>query len=105
LSGGDGGYGASALVILDARYGNIRTIYFDNLSQRQIVNENVGTIDYNSGTVTLNDLRILSVVSTDGLIRLTIQSERGIVTSNKSTIITIDPTDTSSIITNLVEIE
>ena len=105
LSGGDGGYGASALVILDARYGNIRTIYFDALSQRQVVNENVGTIDYNSGTITLNDLRILSVVSTDGLIRLTIESERGIVTSNKSTIITIDPTDTSSITTNLVEIE
>ena len=105
LSGGDGGYGASALVILDARYGNIRTIYFDALSQRQVVNENVGTIDYNSGTITLNDLRILSVVSIDGLIRLTIESERGIVTSNKSTIITIDPTDTSSITTNLVEIE
>jgi len=105
LSGGDGGYGASALVILDARYGNLRTIYFDDLSQRQSVNENVGTIDYNSGIVTLNDLRILSVVSTDGLIRLTIQSERGIVTSNKSTIITIDSTDTSSIVTNLVEIE
>ena len=105
LSGGDGGYGASALVILDARYGNIRTIYFDALSQRQVVNENVGTIDYNSGTITLNDLRILSVVSTDGLIRLTIESERGIVTSNKSTIITIDPTDTNAITTNLVEIE
>jgi hypothetical protein len=105
LSGGDGGYGASALVILDARYGNIRTIYFDDLSQRQVVNENVGTIDYNSGTITLNDLRILSVVSIDGLIRLTIESERGIVTSNKSTIITIDPTDTNAITTNLVEIE
>ena len=105
LSGGDGGYGASALVILDARYGNIRTIYFDALSQRQVVNENVGTIDYNSGTITLNDLRILSVVSIDGLIRLTIESERGIVTSNKSTIITIDPTDTNAITTNLVEIE
>ena len=105
LSGGDGGYGASAIVILDARYGNLRTIYFDDLAQRQVVQEDVGTIDYNLGIVTLNDLRILSVVSTDGLIRLTIQSERGIVTSNKSTIITIDSTDTSSIVTNLVEIE
>ena len=105
LSGGDGGYGASAIVILDARYGNLRTIYFDDLAQRQVVQEDVGTIDYNLGVVTLNDLRILSVVSTDGLIRLTIQSERGIVTSNKSTIITIDSTDTSSIVTNLVEIE
>jgi len=105
LSGGDGGYGATAIVILDARYGNLRTIYFDDLAQRQVVQEDVGTIDYNLGIVTLNDLRILSVVSTDGLIRLTIESERGIVTSNKSTIITIDPTDTSSITTNLVEIE
>ena len=105
LSGGDGGYGATAIVILDARYGNLRTIYFDDLAQRQVVQEDVGTIDYNLGIVTLNDLRILSVVSTDGLIRLTIQSERGIVTSNKSTIITIDSTDTSSIVTNLVEIE
>ena len=105
LSGGDGGYGATAIVILDARYGNLRTIYFDDLAQRQVVQEDVGTIDYNLGIVTLNDLRILSVVSADGLIRLTIQSERGIVTSNKSTIITIDSTDTSSIVTNLVEIE
>ena len=105
LSGGDGGYGATAIVILDARYGNLRTIYFDDLAQRQVVQEDVGTIDYNLGIVTLNDLRILSVVSTDGLIRLTIESERGLVTSNKSTIITIDPTDTSSITTNLVEIE
>ena len=105
LSGGDGGYGATAIVILDARFGNLRTIYFDDLAQRQVVQEDVGTIDYNLGIVTLNDLRILSVVSTDGLIRLTIQSERGIVTSNKSTIITIDSTDTSSIVTNLVEIE
>jgi hypothetical protein len=105
LSGGDGGYGATAIVILDARFGNLRTIYFDDLAQRQVVQEDVGTIDYNLGVVTLNDLRILSVVSVDGLIRLTIQSERGIVTSNKSTIITIDSTDTSSIVTNLVEIE
>ena len=105
LSGGDGGYGATAIVILDARYGNLRTIYFDDLAQRQVVQEDVGTIDYNLGIVTLNDLRILSVVSTDGLIRLTIESERGIVTSNKSTIITIDPTDTNAITTNLVEIE
>jgi hypothetical protein len=105
LSGGDGGYGATAIVILDARFGNLRTIYFDDLAQRQVVQEDVGTIDYNLGIVTLNDLRILSVVSVDGLIRLTIQSERGIVTSNKSTIITIDSTDTSSIVTNLVEIE
>jgi hypothetical protein len=54
LSGGDGGYGATAIVILDARFGNLRTIYFDDLAQRQVVQEDVGTIDYNLGIVADN---------------------------------------------------
>ena len=103
ISGGSG-YGATAIGILDAKYGTIRTIYYDEFVQRQVVNENAGTIDYAAGIVTLNDIRILSVTSGDGLIRLTIESERGILSSNKNTIITIDDTDSTSISTELIEI-
>ena len=49
-------------------------------------------------------MRILSVTSDDGLIRLTIESERGILSSTKNTIITIDDTDSTSISTELTEI-
>jgi hypothetical protein len=49
----------------------------------------------------LNDIRILSVVTTDGLIRLTIESEKGIIKSSKNTIITLDDADISSITTEL----
>ena len=103
ISGGSG-YGATAIAILDSKYGTVRTIYYDEFVQRQVVTEDAGTIDYSLGTVTINDIRILSVTSDDGLIRLTIESERGILSSTKNTIITIDDTDSTSISTELTEI-
>ena len=103
LTGGSG-YAATASAVVDGKFGTLRTVYFDELVQRQIVNANAGEINYLTGTITLNDLRVLSVSSSDGLIRLTIGSERGILSSSRSTIITIDETDSSSIVTELVEI-
>ena len=103
LSGGSG-YGSTAIAVLDSKFGTIRTIYYDEFVQRQVVNENAGTIDYSLGIVTLNNMRILSVTSGDGLIRLTIESERGILSSSKNTIIAIDATDSTSISTELSEI-
>jgi hypothetical protein len=101
---GGSGYGATASAILDSKYGTIRTIYYDEFVQRQVVKENAGTINYSSGIVTLNDIRILSINSDDGLIRLTIESERGILSSTKNTIITIDDNDSTAISTELIEI-
>lgn len=103
LTGGSG-YAATASAVIDGKFGTLRTVYFDELVQRQIVNANAGEINYLTGTITLNNLRVLSVSSSDGLIRLTIGSERGILSSSRSTIITIDDTDSSSIVTELVEI-
>ena len=103
LTGGSG-YAATASAVVDGKFGTLRTVYFDELVQRQIVNANAGEINYVTGTITLNDLRVLSVSSSDGLIRLAIGSERGILSSSRSTIITIDETDSSSIVTELVEI-
>ena len=102
LSGGNG-YGASATAVLDGRFGYLRTIYYDDNAEKQTVNEQIGTINYITGTITINDIRILSVVPTDGLIRLTIESEKGIIKSSKNTIITLDEEDTASITTELFE--
>ena len=103
LTGGNG-YAATASAVVDGKFGTLRTVYFDELVQRQIVNASAGEINYVSGTITLNNLRVLSVSSTDGLIRLAIGAERGIISSSRSTIIAIDETDSSSIVTELVEI-
>tara|TARA_R110000868_G_scaffold144612_2_gene363897 strand:+ start:2828 stop:4879 length:2052 start_codon:yes stop_codon:yes gene_type:complete len=103
ISGG-GGYNAAASAVIDTRVGTIRTIYFDADANRQIINPSVGQINYGTGVITINDLRVLSVSTADGLIRLSLESESGIIESNKSTIITIDETDLSSIFTQLLKV-
>jgi hypothetical protein len=98
---GGNGFGAEAVTILDARFGTLRTVYFNSLAEKQTINPNVGTIDYDSGIVTIKDIRVLSVDSEDGTIRLDVESEDGIISSKRNTIITIDKFDPSAIITDL----
>jgi len=97
-----GGYGATAIPVIDSRTGTLRTVYYNQLSERQIVNPNAGTIDYNLGTLTINDIRITSVSSPDGYIRFTIQAENTVVSTNRNTIITIDGDDPTSISTVMI---
>jgi len=103
ISGGNG-FGAVASAIIDARTGTLRTIYYDSNAERQIVDDNVGEIDYDNGIIYINDINILSVSSTDGLIRLSLESERGIIETNKNTIITLDEDDPSAITIELESI-
>jgi len=98
---GGSGHGAEAVAVIDGRTGTLRTIYFDNLAQRQIINSNAGTIDYDNGIVNINDINFTTVDSSDGLVRLTIQSEKGIIQSTRDTIVTIDTDDPLSILTTL----
>ena len=100
ISSGDG-YGAEALAVIDAKVGTLRTIYFDSLAQRQIINADAGKIYYDTGIVEINDIRFLTINSTDELIRMTIEADKGIIESNKNTIITIDTTDPAAIVTTL----
>jgi predicted amino acid dehydrogenase len=100
ITGGNG-YGAEAIAVIDGKTGVLRTIYYDTLAQRQIINAKAGTIDYDKGIVTINNIRFLSVDSDDSLIRMSIESQEGIVASNRNTILTIDETDPISIVTTL----
>ena len=101
ISGGNG-YGAVAVAVLDSRFGSLRTVYFNSLAEKQIVNDSAGTIDYNTGTVTLNDLVVISNPETDSLIRLTVEAQKAILTASRNTIFTIDSNDTNSIVTELI---
>ena len=69
--------------------------------QLKIINSNVGTIDYDNGIITINSINFLTVDSDDGLVRLTIQSDKSIIQSTRDTIVTIDTDDPVSILTEL----
>lgn len=101
---GGGGYNAAAAAVIDTKVGTIRTIYYDSTANRQVINPSVGTINYSTGVITINDLKILAVATSDGLIRLSLESESGIIESIRNTIITIDETDPAAVATQLLKV-
>jgi hypothetical protein len=100
ITGGNG-FGAEASVVIDSKFGNLRTVFFDSNAQRQVVNANAAEINYETGKIRINNINILSVASNDGQVRLTIESEEGILESVRNTILTIDDEDPISIETVL----
>jgi hypothetical protein len=101
---GGGGFGATATIILNARFGVLRTVYFDTNAERQIINNNAGTINYDTGEILLNNLQVLSTNSSDGLISINVESEKNIIQSIKNTLIVLDPNDATAIVTNLISV-
>ena len=95
------GFSALAVPLIDSRIGTLRSIYFDVNANRQIINSNVGSINYDSGEIEINDLNILSVLTADRLLYFTIEAEDTIIESTRNTILTIDDTDSTSIITEV----
>ena len=79
----------------------IRTVYYDSFAQRQIVDENAGSIDYDNGVITITNILIKGSQTVDGDVRLSIESEKGIISTTKNTIITIDENDPTAISTTL----
>jgi hypothetical protein len=103
ITGGNG-YGASASALIDAKIGTLRTVYYDTQAQRQIVNNNAGIINYETGEIIINNINILSVSSNDNLIRLTVESDEDIIESTRNTIIAIDDEDPTAIVVELIRI-
>lgn len=101
---GGGGTGASGAVIVDAKIGELRTVYFDANAERKIVNSSAGTINYHTGEIKLSDLKILSTVENTETIKITIESQLGLLESYKNTILYMDPTDPSTIEVNLTQV-
>ena len=100
---GGGGTGAQASAVITARTGFLRTVYYDINAQKQIVNNQAGKINYETGKIELTDIRVISVNSPDSFIRLTIESENGIIETVRNTILDIDVNDSSAITVDLVE--
>jgi hypothetical protein len=103
LSGG-GGSSATAVAIVTARTGFLRTVYYDADAQKQIVSESAGRINYETGEITLSDVDIQTIYSSDSFMRVTIESDKGIIETNRNTILEIDVNDSSSITVDLSEI-
>jgi hypothetical protein len=97
ITGGDG-YGAKGTAIVAARYGTLRTFYYNELAEKIIINAEAGTINYAEGLIVLNNFKIEALDSDHNDIRIAIEPENKIIDSRKNQILLIDSDGTDSVV-------
>jgi hypothetical protein len=92
---------AAAVAILAARVGTLRSFYYKVNGEKVIVNENAGTIDYDTGKVILTALSVLDVEDNDfyDIDELTVNAvpEEEIIIPSRNRILAIDSSNFQSI--------
>lgn len=105
ISGG-GGNSGTAVAYTQSRFGTIRTYYNKSNGEKVVVNNNVGTIDYTSGIVKLNNVFIISVFENDlyelDTLTIDVPAENEIIYPSRNKILTIDTNDASAITIDIV---
>ena len=100
---GTGNSGA-AIPLITAKTGILQTYYFDSNLNKQVVNSQAGTINYDTGLVQLENINIKGVNSSDGNLNISIETADHYLTTHQEQILTIDQNDAASIEINVSEI-
>lgn len=99
ITGGNG-QGAVARPFLLARYGTVRTYYYNDRQEKIFINSNAGTIDYDSGLITLQNF---NPAQYDNYIALRIPTDNSIIETKRGNICVIDITDATAVAITLTE--
>lgn len=98
---GGGGISAAATAKLQLRYGDLRTYYYRDNGEKVIVNENIGTIDYELGLINIVNLQIESVTENDyydeNVLTFNIKQLYDTIYQSRNNILEIDFDDSRSI--------
>jgi hypothetical protein len=100
-SGDTTGTLGAATATLEGKYGTLRTYFNDTLNVKTVFNENIGTVDYKSGIITLNAFAPIVVDNQLGQLTMTATPTTTIISSSYNRIISLDEFDPQSIIVNV----
>lgn len=92
---------AVAVATLEGRYGTLREYYNNTENVKTVFDNNVGTIDYSNGIITLNAFNPIGIDNDLGMLTITAKPTTTILSSSQRRIITIDPYDSNSIVVNV----
>lgn len=105
ITGGDG-TGASATAKLQASLGVLRSFYYKTNGEKVVINNNVGEVDYTTGKIVLNNLRVFSVseneVYDDDYLTLNVLARDSNIYPLRNRILTIDENDPRSVQVTMV---
>lgn len=102
---GGAGSGAAAIARLEADRATLYAYYFGTAGRKVVLNENIGTIRYDLGTITMS-LTPISVNDSDNYsenyVAINAIPETTIVKSSRNQIVSIDENDSTAIIINMI---
>jgi hypothetical protein len=91
----------AGIVKLEGQFGTLREYYNNTNNVKTVFNNNVGTVDYDAGIVTINSFSPVNVDNDLGQLTVSVKPTTTIVSSSFNRIITIDPYDPNAIIVNV----
>lgn len=91
----------AGVVKLEGQFGTLREYYNNTNNVKTVFNNNVGTVDYDAGIVTINSFAPINVDNDLGQLTVSVKPTTTIVSSSFNRIITIDPYDPNAIIVNV----
>lgn len=98
------GAGAYATATIDGQFGTMRSYYYDNNNNdvKTILNDNIATIDYINGIVTLNNFSPYQINNALGRLTVVGTPSSTIISSTQNRIITIDEFDPLAITVQMI---
>lgn len=94
---GGGGTGGVLVPVISGSKGTIRSYYFDTNNIKQILNPNVGTIDYLNGIININNLYITNVGGLQEVLSIFAQPYNSNFASNNEIILTYNQNDSTAL--------
>jgi hypothetical protein len=96
------GQGGNAIAVLEGQYGTLRTYYYNANNVKTVFNNNIGTVDYTNGILTLNNFNPYDIDNPLGQLTITVNPTSTIISSQYNRIITVDPFDPAAIVVNVM---
>jgi hypothetical protein len=103
--GGPEARGATAKVVVQGKSGTLRSYYFDENQQKVILRDNIGTINYEAGTVVLNNVNFFDILNDTKQLSIHAKPQTTVFQSVRNKVITMKYDDPQSIIVELTPIE
>ena len=95
------GSSGSGYAVLKGQYGKLRSYYYDSNNKKTILSDDVGSIDYYNGIITLVNFNPYDVNDPLGQLTLTATPSTTIIESNKNRIVSIDDFDPQAVVVNV----
>ena len=102
----DTGINATAIVQLENNFGTIRSFYYNEKGEKITINANVGSINYLTGLVTVGPFKTAGAVEndfySDDIVTFYAPVENEIILPLRNRILTIDESDSRSVIIDMI---